>query len=78
MRTKPTPRPPWTWLLLLLLVLCPQGFSAAAELTALRPLGQVELVPVGKKQKIYLAVGSETVKIPVTGPGVITGYARVA
>ncbi len=64
-------------LVLALLVLMVPGLLNAAELTALRPLGQVELVPIGKKQRIYLTVGAKTVKIPITGPGVITGYARV-
>jgi hypothetical protein len=53
------------------------GFSLGAELNALRPLGQVEQVPVGKDGKIYLSVGSQAVGFPVTGPGRITGYARV-
>ncbi|MCP4291829.1 MAG: hypothetical protein GY780_08355 [bacterium] len=52
------------------------GFSAA--LTALRPLGQVEEVAIGKKEKVYLVVGDSTVKVPIIGPGQITGYARVA
>ena len=62
---------------LALLVLMNPGLVFAAELTVLRPLGQVEQVLIGKKQKIYLAIGAETVNVPITGPGVITGYARV-
>ncbi len=64
-------------LVLALFILLGAGLSAAADLTTLRPVGQVEQVPIGKDAKIYLAVGSEAVKIPVTGPGKLTGYARV-
>ncbi len=53
------------------------GPGSGAELSSLRPLGKVQQVPIGKDGKIYLSVGSETVKIPVTGPGKLTGYARV-
>jgi hypothetical protein len=62
---------------LVLLIMLSAGFSSAVDLTTLRPLGIVEQVPIGKDGKIYLAVGSETVKVPVTGPGKITGYARI-
>ncbi len=62
---------------LLLAVILSASLSSAVELSSLRPLGNVEQVPIGKDGKIYLAVGSELVKVPVTGPGKLTGYARV-
>lgn len=63
-------------ILVLLSVAC-SGSVFSAELSSLRPLGSVQQVPIGKDAKIYLAVGSDVVLIPVTGPGKITGYARV-
>ncbi len=63
---------------LALLVLMLPGLLVAAELTVLRPLGKVEQVPVGKKQKSYLVVGSSSVQVPIVGPGTVTGYARVS
>ena len=51
-------------------------FSASWDV--LVPLDKVEQVPIGKAGKMYLTVGDKGIKVPVTGPGVITGYARIA
>jgi hypothetical protein len=52
--------------------------SAAPAAETLRPLGQVETVPIGRAGKPYLVIGSEAIIIPLTGPGTITTYLRVA
>ncbi len=59
----------------LALLLLPTGVLAAS--LELRPVGKVETVPVGKTDaKNYLLVGTQTVRIPLAGPGTVTGYAR--
>jgi len=60
---------------LVLLVWASPGLGAAR--TTLQPLGRVTTVPIGKDNKTYLAIGSAEVRIPLSGPGKVTGYARV-
>ena len=54
------------------------GAGLAASWDVLVPVDKVEEVPVGKTGKMYMAVTDKGVKVPVVGPGVITGFARVA
>jgi len=62
-------------LLLLAILLAAQ---AAIGAYAPLPLGSPETVPVGKAAKPYLVVSGDAVQIPLVGPGLLTGYARVA
>jgi hypothetical protein len=54
------------------------GTGLSASWDVLVPVDKVEEVPVGKTGKMYMAVTDKGVKVPVVGPGVITGFARVA
>jgi len=77
MRRKLIIKPSALSVALIFLITLWTGAALAVELSSLRPLGDVQQVPIGKDGKIYLVVSAQTVKIPVTGPGKITGYARV-
>ncbi len=54
------------------------GPDVAFGSAVLLPLDQVEQVPIGKTQKLYLTVGDKGIRVPVTGPGVIRGFVRIA
>ncbi|RKX31313.1 MAG: hypothetical protein DRP71_13630 [Verrucomicrobia bacterium] len=69
---------PVSVLVLALVFLFWTGPGFAASWDVLVPLDQVDQVPIGKAGKLYLTVGDKGIKVPVTGPGVITGYARIA
>ncbi len=44
----------------------------------LQPLESVEQVPIGSAGKLYLTVGDKGIRVPVVGPGVVTGFVRIA
>ncbi len=49
-----------------------------AQRTFLQPLAKVQRVPIGQDAKPYLTVAPDGLKVPLAGPGRLTGYARVA
>jgi hypothetical protein len=61
-----------------LMLLLWAGTGLAASWDVLVPVDKVEEVPIGKTGKMYMAVTDKGVKVPVVGPGMITGFARVA
>ncbi len=63
--------------LALIMTLLP-GLSRGATRATLQSLGPVTTVPIGKDAKAYLTIGTAPVRIPLLGPGTITGYARIA
>ncbi len=73
----PLPGPALT-LALALTLLFWTGAGFAVTWDVLVPVDKVDEVPIGKAGKKYMAVTDKGVKVPVVGPGVITGYARVA
>lgn len=73
MRLQKPPRDILLWLLAATLLAAPLSRAAVT----LRPVGDVETIPIGRAAKPYLVVGSDPVVIPIIGPGTITYYARV-
>jgi len=52
--------------------------AVAAERFTLRPQGEVERVPVGRNARNYLVVGQAGIEVRLMGPGLVSGYARLA
>ena len=56
---------------------CMLAFSPALAAITLRPLGDVESIPIGRAAKPYLVLGPNPVTFPLLGPGTVTVFARV-
>ena len=66
-----------TGILLCLLAAGPAAVPPATAALTLRPVGEVETVPIGRSAKPYMVVSGDRVVIPLVGPGQVTIYARV-
>ncbi len=67
----------WAGVLTPLVAVSLFGASLSLAAVTLRPVGEVETIPIGRTAKPYLVIGEEAVVIPVVGPGTVTFFARV-